>query len=73
MLKIIQLIGKHCSCHLQGESVIVGRFWQSCIKQAVRGELDLMVLICGAEERVAIQPLQIHPEDSNCNVCRNVG
>jgi hypothetical protein len=34
---------------------MVGRFKQSYIGQAVRGELDLMVLIGGAEERAAIQ------------------
>jgi hypothetical protein len=26
MLKIIQRFGRHCSCHLQGEYVMVGRF-----------------------------------------------
>jgi hypothetical protein len=25
MLKIVQLFGKYCSCHLQGECVVVGR------------------------------------------------
>jgi hypothetical protein len=25
---IIQRIGKHCNCHLQGERVLVGRFWK---------------------------------------------
>jgi hypothetical protein len=28
MLRIIQRLGKHCSCHLQGERVMVGRFRQ---------------------------------------------
>jgi hypothetical protein len=55
MSKIIQRVGKHCSCHLQGESVMVGRFRWSYIGQAVGGELDLMALIGGAEERTAIQ------------------
>jgi hypothetical protein len=55
MLKIIQRFGKHCSCHLQDECVVVGRFWKSCIWQAVGGELDLTMLIGGAEERAAIQ------------------
>jgi hypothetical protein len=53
MLKIIQHFSKHCSCHLQG--VMVGRFWQPYIGQAVGGDLDLMVLIGGAEGRAAIQ------------------
>jgi hypothetical protein len=56
-------------------------FWKPYIRQAVGGELDLMVLISGAEELAAIQweksmlsqQLQIHSEDGNCNVCRNVG
>jgi hypothetical protein len=30
MLKIIRF-GKHCSYHLQGEYVMVGRFWQPYI------------------------------------------
>jgi hypothetical protein len=55
MLRIIQRSGKHCSCHLQGEYVMAGRFRMPCIGQAVGGGLDLMVLIGGAEERAAIQ------------------
>jgi hypothetical protein len=55
MLRIIQCFSKHCSYHLQGECVEVGDFWKPYIGQAVGGELDLMVLIGGAEERAAIQ------------------
>jgi hypothetical protein len=55
MLKIIQRFGRHCSCHLQGEYVMVGRFLKPYIAQTVGGELDLMVLIGGAEKRTAIQ------------------
>jgi hypothetical protein len=51
MLKIIQRFGKHCSCHLQGEYEMVGRFSKPYIGQAPGGELDLVVLIGGAEER----------------------
>jgi hypothetical protein len=51
MLKIIQRFGKHSSCHLQGKYVMVGRFWQPYIGQAVGAELVLMVLIGGAVER----------------------
>jgi hypothetical protein len=58
-----------CSCHLQGKHVMVGRFWQLYIGQAEDGELDLMVLIGGAAKDS--QPLHTHPEDGNCNVCRN--
>jgi hypothetical protein len=53
MLRDIQRFGKHCSCHLQAEG------WNPTnhkkIGQAVGGELYLMVLIGGAEERAAIQ------------------
>jgi hypothetical protein len=55
MLRIIQRFGKHYSCHLQGDCVEVGRIWKPYIGQAVGGELDLMVLIGGAEERADIQ------------------
>jgi hypothetical protein len=74
ILKIIQRFGKHCICHLQGEYVMVGRFWQPYIGQAVGGELDSMVLIGRAEAEVVqktAQPLHIHPEDDNCNACQN--
>jgi hypothetical protein len=55
MLRINQRFGKHCSCHLLGEYVMAGRFWKPYIGQAVDGELDLMVLTGGVEERAAIQ------------------
>jgi hypothetical protein len=35
--------------------------------QAEDGELDLMMLIGGAEERAA-QTLHIYPEDGKCNI-----
>jgi hypothetical protein len=54
MFKIIKHFDKHYSCHLQGEYVMVGRFWMPFIGQAVGGELDLMVLTGEAEERAAI-------------------
>jgi hypothetical protein len=52
MLKISHHFSKHCSCHLQGEYVMVGHFWKPYIGQAVGGKLDLMVLIGEAEEPV---------------------
>jgi hypothetical protein len=52
MLRVIQRFGKHCTCHLQGEYIVAGRFWKSYIEQAVGGGLDLMMLIGGAEERL---------------------
>jgi hypothetical protein len=55
MLKIIQHFGKHCSCHIWGEYVIVEHFWKTYIGRAVGAKLDLMVLIGGVEERAAIQ------------------
>jgi hypothetical protein len=33
MVKIIRF-GKHCSCHLQGEYVMVGRFGEPYVGQA---------------------------------------
>jgi hypothetical protein len=71
--KDTQDMDKHCSCHLQGKSVVAWRFWQSCTKHAVREEWDLMVLTYGTEKEDAIRPLQIHPEDGSCNGCRNFG
>jgi hypothetical protein len=55
MSRIIQHFGKHCSYHLQGECVVVG-CWKLYIGQAVGGELDLdlMVVIAGAEGWAAI-------------------
>jgi hypothetical protein len=55
MLKVIQRFGKHCNCHLQGEYVLVGCFWEPHIGQEVGGEWDAKNLIGGAEERAAIQ------------------
>jgi hypothetical protein len=74
MLIVIQRFGKHCSCHLQGECLEVGCFLNSYIGQAVGGEYDLMVLIGGALYKASenTQPLHIHLEDGNCNVCRNL-
>jgi hypothetical protein len=42
MLRIIPRFGKHCSCHLQGECLVVRRFWESkaCVGQAVGGEFE---------------------------------
>jgi hypothetical protein len=34
-LRIIQHFGKHCSCHLQGECVVVERFWKPNIGQVL--------------------------------------
>jgi hypothetical protein len=51
MLRIIQRFGKHFSCNLQSEYVMVGRFLKPYTGKAVGGELDLMVLIGEAEER----------------------
>jgi hypothetical protein len=51
MSRIIKHFSKHCSCHLQGECVVVGHFWKPHTGQVVGGELDLMVLIGGMEEQ----------------------
>jgi hypothetical protein len=55
MLKSIQRFGKYCSCHLQGEYVIVRYFWKPYVGQAVGGELELTGLIGGAEGGAAIK------------------
>jgi hypothetical protein len=39
MLKIVQHFGKHCSCHLQGEYIMVGHFWQPDIERGSRQRL----------------------------------
>jgi hypothetical protein len=54
MLRITERFAKQCSFHLQNKSSMVGRFSQSYIRQAVDGDLGLVVLIGGAEERAAI-------------------
>jgi hypothetical protein len=56
MLRIVRF-GKHFSFHLQGEHVVVGRFWKPW--QAVGGEWDVTVLIGGAEEQAAIKLLRM--------------
>jgi hypothetical protein len=48
MLKIIHCCGRHCSCHPQGEYVVVENFWKPYIEKALGVELYLMVPICGA-------------------------
>jgi hypothetical protein len=74
LLKVIRRFGKQCSYHLQGEYLLVGHFWRPYIQQAADGEQDVKDLIGGAEERAATAAVRrIHPEDGNCNVCRNVG
>jgi hypothetical protein len=55
MWRIVQRFSKHCSCYLQGECVVVGRFWKPFIGQALGGGLDLMVPTRGAEVWAEIQ------------------
>jgi hypothetical protein len=38
MLNVIQRFGKHPSCHLQGECLLVGCFWKPYIEQVISGE-----------------------------------
>jgi hypothetical protein len=49
MLKTVQLFGRHCSCSLQGEYVIVGRICKPYVGQATAEEFDLMVRKGGLE------------------------
>jgi hypothetical protein len=73
MFKIIQRFRKHCSCHPQGEYMMVGHFWKTYIGQAVGGELDLVALISdwisARSSAPNTQLLHIHPRYSNCNIC----
>jgi hypothetical protein len=55
ILIIVEHFGRHCSCHPQGDCVDAGRFWMSCVGQAVDNELDLMMLIGGPKQRTDIQ------------------
>jgi hypothetical protein len=55
MLKVIQRFGELCSCHLQGECVLVGCFWKPFFEQVVSGEWDVTKQNGGVEERAAIQ------------------
>jgi hypothetical protein len=59
MLKIIQHFGKHCSCHLQHEYVMVVHFWKLYTGQAVGGKLHMMMLNGGAKEWAAIQQMEL--------------
>jgi hypothetical protein len=51
MFKIIHHFGIHCSCHLQGEHVLVGHFW----KYADGSGCDVTNLIGGVEEKATFQ------------------
>jgi hypothetical protein len=53
VLKISRSFNKHRICHLQGEYLSVGLLAVLC-RQAVGGELDVMEMITGAKELVAI-------------------
>lgn len=55
VFRTIQHIGKHISCHLPGGCVVVGHFWKPYKGQVLSGKLDLIVMICRAEEHAAIQ------------------
>jgi hypothetical protein len=39
MLKIYQCFDRYCICHLQGEYIMVGCFWQPYIGQAVESQI----------------------------------
>jgi hypothetical protein len=48
ILRIMQRVVACCSCHIQGQCVVVGHFWNHYTGQVVSGGLDLMGLIFGA-------------------------
>jgi hypothetical protein len=41
MFKVIQSFGKHSSCHLQGEYILVECFLEAYVEQAVGGEWEV--------------------------------
>lgn len=50
MLKITERFGKHYSCLLHGECILVGcLFWKLHIEQAVCGKCDVTNIIDGAD------------------------
>jgi hypothetical protein len=67
MLRIIHF-DKHCSCHPQGESVMVRRFLQPCIGQALGRELGFLVMISGQEEKRWIICNILHRSSSKAEV-----
>jgi hypothetical protein len=70
MLRIIQRFGKHCSCYLQGEYVMIGRFLKPYMGQAVGDELGLMVLIGGAH--LQLDSSQLFRESTLSNPTRHL-
>jgi hypothetical protein len=59
MLKIIRRFGKHCSCHLQGECTVVGRFWKPSIGQALRWWLVYLL-------QIQINLIALQMQESHC-------
>jgi hypothetical protein len=52
ILKIFECFVNNCSCHVQGEYAVVGRFGEPFSGQPVGGELDVVVPINDGEEEV---------------------
>jgi hypothetical protein len=85
MLKVNQRFDKHFSCHLQGEYLMVRRFWQlksGLQSKTVSSSVPLISTIKSNSPPTAcpiykaaknVQPLHTQPEDDNRNVCRNDG
>jgi hypothetical protein len=46
---IIRCFGKYSTCYLQGEHLLIGRFWNPYTGQAIDGECDMMDLTGEAE------------------------
>jgi hypothetical protein len=72
ILEVVQHFVKYCTCHPQGNYVLVRPSWASYIEQEVGGALDVMELIGGAEELLAVhkttkidKPVHMYPEDGN--------
>jgi hypothetical protein len=65
MLRVVHRFDKHCICRLQGEYVLVRRFWQPYVRQGVGGALYVIELIGGAEERCSADKTCVWCERSN--------
>jgi hypothetical protein len=60
VLEVIQNFGKHCSCHLQGEYVLVRGFGKTFIEQAVGGEWECIYFSWSLQKQWIDVSLHLH-------------
>jgi hypothetical protein len=65
MLKVIQCFGKHYSCHLQGEYLLIRRFWKPNIGQALGGEWDVADMIIPSAGHIFMAAFEARVIDSS--------